>query len=120
MTPAEAKLQGGSHNLWQLWQTFKSIEQTEVSKVGDGSTLPPEDLEGIEAYIRQLHAVDAGPFTFRYPLNKDGSVSVGDIDRINLGRFAQYMERLCDYLEGIDAYYGHLIEAYNDMMSDCR
>jgi hypothetical protein len=118
MTPAEAKLQGGSHNLQALWETFKAIEQADVAAIGDAPPIPPEDLAGIEAYIKQLHAVDSGSFTFRYPLTKDGAVSVGDIERINLARFTEYMERLCNYLEGIEAYYGHLNEAYNDMMSD--
>ncbi len=118
MTPAEAKLQSGSHNLRALWHTFKAIDEMEVTLVGDAPPIPPEDLEGIEAYIHQLHLVDAGSFTFRYPLTKDGAVSVGTIERINLARFAEYKERLCNYLEGIEAYYGHLSEAYYDMMSD--
>jgi hypothetical protein len=76
-----------------------------------GRQIPQEGLAGIEVYIEQLHRLDAKSFTFRYPLNKDGTVSIGTIERINIAQFAEYMDRLCNYLEGIEAYYGHLIEA---------
>jgi hypothetical protein len=116
MTPKEAHLRNNSHSLQALWSAFKVVQGEVAQTCGD--SMPPDEVQGIEAYIEQLHTVDKGSFTFRYPLTKDGNVSVGDIERINLGQFGEYMERLCAYLEGIDAYYGHLIEMWNDMMSD--
>jgi hypothetical protein len=32
-------------------------------------------MDGIEAYITQLHAGDPGSFGFRYPLTKDGTAN---------------------------------------------
>lgn len=75
MTAAEFSLQNNSHSLRALWTAFKVV-QDEVSQIS-GGTLPPDEVEGIEAYIEQLHAVDKGSFSFRYPLTKDGEVSVG-------------------------------------------
>jgi hypothetical protein len=54
-------------------------------------------MEGIEVYVKQLHAVDAGSFSFRYPLAKDGKINLA---RINVGRFSECMEALCIYLDG--------------------
>ena len=117
MSESELKLCTTSHNLRALWDAFKIVEE-EVSE-GTGSETPPlEQLEGIDAYIDQLHAVDAASFSFRYALTKKGDVALGTIERINLGQFSDHMEGLCNYLEGWGSYYADLIQATHDMYSD--
>jgi hypothetical protein len=118
MNPAEAKLQSEKHDLHRLWSTFKTIEQ-EIIKEADQPPAPPEDMQGIEAYIDQLHRVDPGSFSFRYAVTTKGEATLEGVEQINVGRFCQYMERLCNYLEGFEEYYGHLIQVEQDMYSDC-
>jgi len=117
LTPAEVKLQNGSHNLQQLWNAFKKINAEAEAATGIAPT-PPEQMDGIEAYISQLHAVDAGSFSFRYPLAKNGTANLEGIDRINLGRFSEYMEALCGYLDGWDDYFADLIQTGEDILNE--
>ncbi len=117
LTPAEEKLQNGSHNLQALWNTFKLINAEAEAATGIAPP-PPEQMDGIEAYITQLHAVDAGSFSFRYPLAKDGTVNLEGIDRINVGRFSECMEALCMYLDGWDSYFADVIQTGNEILNE--
>lgn len=117
LSAKEASLLKGSHNLQELWGAFKTIAGEVESETGIDPP-PQEHIEGIEDYINQLHSVDAGSFTFRYPLTKKGDVSVGDLKRINLAHFSEHMESLCDYLEGYDSYYGELVDFRQEMLSE--
>jgi hypothetical protein len=114
LTRSEEKLQNGSHNLVELWETFKVVHAEAEAKTGIAPP-PPEDMDGIEAYIHQLHAVDAGSFSFRYPLAKDGKVNLDGIERINVGRFSECMEALCNYLDGWDSYFADIIQTSNEI-----
>jgi hypothetical protein len=113
----ESSLLNGSHNLQELWKALKTIAGEVETETGIDPP-PQEDVAGIEDYIDQLHSVDAGSFTFRYPLTKKGDVSVGDLKRINLARFSEHMESLCNYLEGYDSYYGELVDFRHEMLSE--
>jgi hypothetical protein len=75
-------------------------------------------MQGIEAYIHQLHVVDAGSFSFRYPLAKDGKVNLDGIERINIGRFSESLEALCNYLDGWDSYFADIIQTNNEILND--
>ena len=88
LSARESNLLNGSHNLEELWGTFKTIAGEVESETGVEPP-PQEHIAGIEDYINQLHSVDAGSFTFRYPLTKKGDVSVGDLKRVNLARFSE-------------------------------
>ena len=117
LTPAEVKLQNGSHNLQALWDAFKKVNAEAEVKTGI-SPPPPEHMGGIEAYIAQLHAVDAGSFSFRYSLARDGTANLEGIERINVGQFSDYMEALCMYLDGWDSYFADLIQTGEEMLND--
>ncbi len=117
LTSAEKNLQNASHNLARLWSAFKAIN-AEVEAATGIAPPPPEQMDGIEAYIAQLHAVDAGSFSFRYPLAKDGAVNLEGIDRINVGRFSESMEALCNYLDGWDSYFADLIQTGNEIRNE--
>jgi hypothetical protein len=116
LTERESKIQTGSHNLRALWDVFKTIT-VEIERTTGIEPPPKEDIEGIEAYIDQLHAVDEGSYAFRYPLKKTGEVSLGDMERINLGRFCEYMEKLCNYLDGCEMYYHEMIGQREEMLN---
>lgn len=117
LTEKEHRLQNGSHNLQELWSAFKPMN-LEV-QASTGIEPPPlEQLEGIEAYIAQLHAVDKGSFSFRYPLTKDGAVNLAGIDRINVRNFSDCMELLCGYLDGWDSYFADMISTANEISTE--
>jgi hypothetical protein len=40
------------------------------------------------------------------------------LKRINLGRFSEHMESLCNYLEGYDSYYAELVDFRHEMLSE--
>jgi hypothetical protein len=117
LSTKESSLLSGSHNLHELWSAFKAIASEVESETGIDPP-PQEQLDGIADYINQLHSVDAGSFAFRYPLTKKGDVSVGDLKRINLARFSEHMESLCNYLEGFDSYYCELVDLRQEMLSE--
>lgn len=117
LTERESKLCSGTHNLRELWVAFSAMEKELEAETGTDAA-PKDDMDGIEDYIAQLHAVDAQSFSFRYPVTKSGQPSIDGVTRINLGRFCERMESLCSYLEGFDAYYGHLEELEQDVISD--
>jgi hypothetical protein len=116
LTERESKIQTGSHNLRALWDAFKSLT-AEIERRNGIDPPPKEDIEGIEAYIDQLHAVDEGSYAFRYPLKKTGEVSFGDMKRINLGRFCERMEKLCNYLDGYEICYQEMIKYREEMLN---
>jgi hypothetical protein len=116
LTEGEMRVQTGSHNLRALWDAFKTISAEAEAHTGAASP-PKEDLEGVEDYIDQLHSVDEGSYAFRYPLNKTGELSLGDISRINLGHFCDYMERLCNYLDGYEIFYKEMIDQRHEIVN---
>jgi hypothetical protein len=102
---------------FNAWSSgFKQIEK-EAPKV-TGESYPSKEMDGGGAYIEQLHKVDKYSYSFRYPLNKDGDVSLGSLERINIGQFSERMERLSRALEQIDCYFGQILSAMADMHSD--
>lgn len=84
-------------------------------------------MEGIDSYVRQLHEHDPDGQRFRYATAKTkragarkGSVSRGpslspELNVINIRAFAIAMEKLADYLEGIDRWVGGMREWQDDM-----
>jgi hypothetical protein len=93
----------GKHRLDLLWADVKAILKEICKKAGWGK-LDPDDVEGIDAYIAQLSAMDPDSFAFRYAHAKDGAPSLAtELKRINLRHFAELMERLANYLDGMDA-----------------
>jgi hypothetical protein len=107
MTADEAKLQSEKHDLRQLWNAYRAIQVEAINATGERPR-PDEEIEGIEAYIDQLHEVDKGSYSFRYATTTRGEATLQDVERINLARFSEHMECLCDYLSGFDMYYKDL------------
>lgn len=89
-----------SHDLKQLWGNLKPV----LYAVGKSVRWKPQrdDVEGLESYINQLHAVDRGSFGFRYSTDTKGAPSLPAMTHLNIYQFASRMERLADYLETID------------------
>lgn len=111
----EEKKHLGKHQLDLLWQDLKPI----LSAVWDEIDI--EDIEGIDSYISQLSMLDPDSFSFRYTHSRGGVRSLPEnLKHINLRHFAEMMERLADYLDGIDEGTGELLQAKAEMETEWR
>lgn len=92
-----------------------------VCKAAGWSTPAKDDVEGIDDYIRQLTTMDPDSYSFRYTRSKKGDRSLpSDLKLINLRHFAVLIERLADFLDGLDAATVHLEEAKAEMEAEWR
>lgn len=120
LTKADHKALGG-HDLDRLWNTTRPLLNP-VCALVPNPPFPDDDLQGIESYIRQLHEHDPNGQCFRYATTKPkqsdlprSAASVPslspDLKLVNIRAFAAAMEKLADYLEGIEAWFGDLQDA---------
>ncbi len=110
----------GKHRLDLLWQNLKP-KLGAMADIAGWARLPNDDLEGIDSYIRQLTALDPDSFSFRYTRSKKGAPSLPlELKRINLRHFAEMMERLADYLDGLDTAVSVLEEGKAEMEAAYR
>jgi hypothetical protein len=84
------------HRLDLLWTILRPLLKSECSPSLD-------DLKGISHYIDQLHKVDPQSQSFRYAMSSKDEPALSSIPYINVGVFAEAMERLCNYLDGVDS-----------------
>jgi hypothetical protein len=105
----------GRHDLAKLWQLARPLLNPSCN-LGGSPALPVDDLEGIDSYILQLHKHDPDGQRFRYSTTKPKGrkaqlPSLPDLKHINIREFAIAMERLADYLDGLDMWIGDLVDA---------
>ena len=85
-----------------MWNDFKPLSAA-ITKVAGSSDLPKDDVEGIDDFIRQISEVDPRSYSLRYAHSKKGNPSLPkNLTHINLRHFGELMDRLADYLWGID------------------
>jgi len=79
----------------------------------------------VNSYIQQLDEIDPGAVSFRYTnaieetkakLKKAQKAGV-DVD---IHTFAEGMDRLANYLEGVDSQLWASIEVHNEVVAECR
>jgi hypothetical protein len=79
----------------ELERVFKAYEWE-----WDLGTPEYQSLEDFRKIIAELHAVDAGSYVFRYPLDTKGSCSLPSHFRFNLFDFCEVLDSLLSALEG--------------------
>jgi len=106
----------GRHDLAKLWKLARPLLNP-TCELGGSAALPTDDLEGIDSYILQLHKHDPDGQRFRYPTTKSKGRSVKrlpslppDLKHINIRDFAIALEKLADYLDALDMWFGDLID----------
>ena len=110
----------GHHGLSELWQVTLPL----LGPVCERASTPPfpaTELEGVTSYIRQLHEHDPDGQRFRYATRKSkratpfGSAAASslspNLNLANVREFAIAMERLADYLGGIEGWFAELEDA---------
>lgn len=107
----------GRHDLAQLWSMVRPMLDP-VCKLVGSDLLPSADLDGIDAYMRQLNAHDPRGESFRYARSRDATRTLGaDLVHINIRSFAIQMEKLADYLDGLENWLAMLIDGRNETYS---
>lgn len=97
------------HRLDLLWRILRPIVESQCS-------LSDEDINGISHYLDKLHEVDPESQSFRYALSIDDEPALSSIPYINVGVFAEAMERLCNCLDVIEARFGVLTDHKQEML----
>jgi len=106
----------GRHDLAQLWIMIRPMLDP-VCKMAGEDPLPTADLEGIDAYMRQLNEHDPRGESFRYARSRDETRSLNaDLVHINIRSFAIQMEKLADYLQGLEHWLGMLVDGRNEAL----
>ena len=123
MTDKEIKMLG-RHDLAELWKLARPLIEEVCEAVAEGH-LPSNDLEGIEAYIQQLHEHDPDGQRFRYATVKVKRVGEKrsrslhpDLRHINIRIFATALEGLADYLDGVETWLDHLAVQKAEMLAE--
>lgn len=90
------------HGLMPLWRELRCLlEQLDPSEAD-------QELAAIEAFILQLDEVDPGSYAFRYPMTKQGEVSLPDLSRINVRHLGEIMDSVFMLLGGIHSWLGEM------------
>jgi hypothetical protein len=114
------KLHLGRHRLDLLWQDLKPMLSAIGEAIGWGE-LDAADVEGIDNYIHQLTELDPDSFSFRYTRSKKGTPSLpAELKHINLRHFAEMMERLADFLDGLNTGLSVLKDGKAEMEAEWR
>jgi len=118
----------GRHDLLDLWQMVRPLLDLVCERAGS-PPFPAPDMEGVESYIRQIHEHDPDGQRFRYATTaprKLGRLVASkpslspDLRLVNVRILAVAMEKLGDYLDGIDVWFGDLEDAKRDWQHQHR
>lgn len=109
----------GRHGLSELWQTAQPLLDPVCQRAGD-QPFPPSELDGVDSYVRQIHEHDPDGQRFRYAttkVRKAGRANATvpslspELTHVNVRVLANAMERLADYLENVEGWFGDLEDA---------
>jgi hypothetical protein len=106
----------GGHGLLELWQAARPLLDP-VCNLASNPPFPASDLEGVDSYISQIHEHDPKGESFRYATRKAKGANRPapslnpDLKLVNIRVFAIAMEKLADYLEGIESWFCDLEDA---------
>ena len=93
------------HKIDVLWRSCRKI----LEEVWPDS--PRDDLDAVENCIRQFSQVDPESMSFRYPITKDGTATLPNLQHINVRNLKEVMARISSLLDGassaISAYLDH-------------
>jgi len=119
----------GRHDLVPLWELIAPLLEPLCSFAGE-NPIPAEDVEGVRSYLKQLNEHDPDGQRFRYatvrvrppknsnlPVKHERSIKEA-LRLVNIRVFASHMEQLADYLEGLEVWAAHLLQARQDMLSN--
>jgi len=108
------------HRLDRLWRDLKPMFAAIYEALGWPAP-EPVDIEGIDDYIAQISRVDPRSDAFRYSYSKKRKPSLPvELRWINLRNFAELIERLAHYFEGIEMAAQELADFKGEQEADYR
>jgi hypothetical protein len=107
-----------SHDLSRLWAVFEPI----LRETSQGVGVTGVEIEAIASYVRQLHKIDQGSYSFRYMATKAGTPSIDrqKLPHINIGELAECMEKLTAYLFGLGEAFRDAFQVKCEMEDEAR
>jgi hypothetical protein len=96
------------HKLDKLWKDCKIILK-EIWPKGD-----KEPLEAMDDYINQFCQVDPMATDFRFPVRKNGTYALEDLNFINLSHLSEVMESIENFIGGIHEAISNELEIIRD------
>jgi hypothetical protein len=115
----------GRHDLAKLWSLARPMLNPACG-LGGSPALPEDDLDGIDSYIDQLYQHDPDGQRFRYSTTKVKGQKArklsslpANLRYINIRNFAVGMEKLSDYLDALDLWFGDLVDAKLEYRVQC-
>jgi hypothetical protein len=96
------------HQLYTLWNKAKTI----INKIWEEEE-GHQELE-IDHYLASFIEIDKSSQAFRYHKDKEGKEFLEIIEIINIQHFADCINKISSYLEGISAAIYHALEIQND------
>ena len=97
----QPSLNHGLMNNWRIARRLLEMHRQEYN----WAELQDAQLDGIERILDDFESIDAGSFTFRYPVDKKGSLFLQDRSRIDLAEANRILEAashwFSDLAEGV-------------------
>ncbi|MDW9570205.1 hypothetical protein GOA98_24540 [Sinorhizobium meliloti] len=118
----------GRHDLLPIWELIVLLLDPACEAIGEDA-IPAEDIEGVRSYLHQVAEHDPDGQRFRYatvrqrpPKNSNQPVRhvrsiKEELRLVNIRVFASHMEQLADYLDGLDSWISHHLDAQTNMDS---
>jgi len=109
-----------AHSLQWLWEKVRPAAQA----LGE-DVISPESVEGINFYIQQLNEIDSRSVNFRYTTEiEETRAKLTEAQKpgaeVDLVEFAEAIERLANYLDGLDSYIAGIIEYEQEMWAEAQ
>jgi hypothetical protein len=97
------------HDVQQLWRAIEP-RLNPICERAQHNSIPLEDKQGITAYMQQLNDYDPSGVSFRYGRERDMSRTIPEnVVRINIRTFAFHMEKLSNYLNGLNGWLDDMV-----------
>jgi hypothetical protein len=110
----------GTHRLDWLWRDLKPM-MTEILEAVGWEKVDQIDMEGVGDYVCQMSELDRDGFSSRYAHSKEGDrLLPKNLTHINIRHFAEMMDRLVNYIDGIDTATSLVEESQDDMEAESR
>ncbi len=91
-----------SHSLMPMWAELRTLLNELTPHACD------QEVPAMEQFLHQLAEIDPQSFSFRYPEDKKGQLSLPDLHHINVRHLSEVMDSMFMLLSGIHSELGEM------------